>query len=117
MMRAHEIDELDRTLRCLESSRQDQRAFEIAALETRGPPGWADQPAAMRWLTEQCRKTCRRIETRQTEPVDRAVAPNQRGRAAITDQRVILDSPALSHPWAPASLRSHLLVSARRSSE
>src|SRR5262245_64800192 len=39
------------------------------------------------------------IETRPTQPIERAVARDQRGRLAIADQRVILDTGRHEHLW------------------
>jgi hypothetical protein len=36
------------------------------------------------------------IEARQTEPVDRSVATDERGRAAIADQRVLFEAQRIT---------------------
>ena len=50
-----------------------------------------DQPSAILRRAEQRREAGRRVEARQAEPVDRAVAADQSRRHQIADQTVILD--------------------------
>jgi len=65
---------------------------EIAAFDPSSRLDRADQPAPVSGLTQQRREARPAVEARQAKPIDRAVASDQRCRAAITDQRIILDS-------------------------
>ncbi len=89
--RPEEVGQLDGALVGLKGRRQHQRAVEIAPRDAGRGVGRCYQPAAVLRLAEECRKAGRRIKARQAQPIDRAVAPDQRRRRAIADQRVILD--------------------------
>ena len=56
-------------------------------------------------LAEQRGKDRFRIETRQAEPVDRAVARDQRGGVGVADDPVILDRSAHRPSWRPGAPR------------
>ena len=92
-----EIDHLDCTLGSLEHCREDQRAVQITALDSVGGIGRRNQPTAVLGLAEKRCKTGCRIEPRQTEPVDGSVAPDQRRRSAVADQRIIFDPLVCCH--------------------
>src|SRR5436309_293845 len=49
-------------------------------------------PAAMLRRAEKRGEAGARVEARPAQPVDRAVAPDQRGGLAVADQRVIFNS-------------------------
>jgi hypothetical protein len=51
-----------------------------------------DAPAAVGRVTEQRGENRIVIEARQAQPIDRPVATDERGRAAIADQRVVFDA-------------------------
>src|SRR5712691_5664860 len=57
-----------------------------------------DQPSAVPGLAERRGKAGGGIETRQTQPIDRAVAADQRGRGAIADQGIVFDPLVRWHP-------------------
>ena len=90
--RRHEIDQVDDAVGGFEPRLQDQRVVPIAA---RGAGDFArrrDQPAAMLVGAEQGGKAGVGIEGRPAQPVDRAVAADQRRGLAIADQPVVFDS-------------------------
>src|SRR5262245_63865547 len=43
-------------------------------------------------IAQQRRKTCARVEAGPAQPVDGAVLGDERGRLAVTDQRIVLDA-------------------------
>ena len=100
-VRRHEIDELDRPIAGLEQCYEDQRAVDITALDPGIGIGRRDQPAAVLGLAEKRRKAGAGIKARPTKPVDRAVARNQRGRGAVSDQRIVLDPLVRWHQLSP----------------
>lgn len=55
--------------------------------------------------TEQRREARRRIEARQAEPIDRAVATDERGALAVAEQRIVFDTQR-HQDLAPLSLCS-----------
>ena len=62
------------------------------ALDSVGGIGRRNYPPPMLGFAEKGCKTGCGIEPRQTQPVDRPVATDERGRAAIADQRVLFDT-------------------------
>src|SRR5213078_3087046 len=48
-------------------------------------------PVAIFLVTEQRSKARRRIEPRETKPIDAAVATHQRARLRVTEKRIVLD--------------------------
>ncbi len=91
MMPGDKIDEFDRTRGCLEQGYQYQRTIHITALDPCIRLSRRDQPAAVFRLAEKRREAGCRIKTRQAEPVDGAIAPDQRGCRAIADQGIVFD--------------------------
>src|SRR4029453_18592880 len=81
----------------LEAGLQDQAAVLVMTANLR-VAARVDFPAAILGIAQQCRETCIGIETRRAEPVDRTVAPHQRGRAHVADHRVVFD---LAGPHPP----------------
>src|SRR5688572_23769999 len=66
----------------------------MAAVSPRYAPHlgrWRNQPAAMLGRAEQRREAGARIEARQTEPIDRAIARDERRALAVADQRVVFN--------------------------
>src|SRR5262249_7860698 len=70
------------------------RLGDVLARDLRVADG-PDAPAA-RALVEQVAEHRRAVEPRAAQPVDRAVAPDERGRVAVGEQRVVGDR-ALGH--------------------
>src|SRR5262249_2969318 len=91
----HEVDQDDRTaaVGSGELGFEDQRVVPVTAPRARARScgGWRDLPTAIARVAQQRRKTRPRVEAGPAEPVDGAVLGDERGRFAITDERVILD--------------------------
>jgi hypothetical protein len=51
----------------------------------------SNDPSAIIGYPQQGGKACRRIEAGPAQPIDRAVAADQRRRFAVADQRIVLD--------------------------
>ena len=94
----HEVDQDDRTaaVRGGELGFENQRIAPVAAPETRvrvrSCGSWRDSPMAIVRVAQQRGKTRPRVEAGPAEPVDGAVLGDERGRLAVTDERVILDA-------------------------
>ena len=58
-------------------------------------------------VAEQRGEARARVEARQAQPVDRAVAADQRGRLGVADERVVLDPHGERYCTPRASLREH----------
>src|SRR6266702_1113363 len=89
--RRHEVDQRDGAGLCLKARFEDEGIAEIAARRTGDVLGGRNQPAAVLARAEDGGKAGVGIEGRPAQPVDRAVAPDQRRGLAVTDQRVVLD--------------------------
>jgi hypothetical protein len=70
---------------------EDERFAAILPDRRTHRPFRGDAPGTVRLVAEQGAEHCVVVEARQTEPVDRPVAADERGRAAIADQRVVFD--------------------------
>ena len=96
----HEVGERDRPVRGGEDRLQDQSVAQVSprgldlALRRR------DQPASVLGAAKERGKARAAVETGQAQPVDRAVAPDERHRLAVSDNGVILD--AKRHPGLSA---------------
>src|SRR5262249_33773279 len=109
--RWHEINEVDGAVVSLETRFQDEG---VAAVAARGAPdraGGRDQPTAIPAVAKDSGKAGIGIESRPAQPVDRAVAADERGRLTITDQPVIFDpaGQSISLVKRPRPLHSTLL--------
>jgi hypothetical protein len=89
----------------LEAGLQDQRAGAIAAGDMRRRVR-TEAPASGRLGIQQRGKAGRAVEARQAEPVDGAVAGDQRGGAQIPDQRMLFD-PRRGQDGAPRKSRAN----------
>jgi len=69
--------------------------------------GVVDAEAAVLLGPEQRRETGIGVEARPAQPVDRAVAADQRGALAIADQHIVLDA-SCHHPNSITTLMSSL---------
>src|SRR5262245_13338959 len=93
----HEVDQDDRTAAVGggEFGFENER---VAPIPARAPHvrlrtcGWRDPPMAVVRTPQQRRKTCLRVEAGPAQPVDGAVLGDERGRLAVTDQRIVLDA-------------------------
>ena len=112
----HEVDHPDLAVLGLELGLEDQAARPVAAGPETPLPARREQPAPVLLVAQERRQAGGRIEAGQAEPVDRAVAPDQRRRPHVTDQRIVLEQHQASNlafarsnssaDNAPLSLRS-----------
>ena len=86
----HEIDDRYLAAFIVELGFQNQSAILIVPAHF-GGVARPDFPAAVFALAQKSRETGGRIEPWRTEPVDRSVTPDKRGRAHIADHRVIFN--------------------------
>ena len=89
----HEVDQRDGAVGGLEVGLEDQRVGAVAARDARR----SARRGAMRQrpcsgVAEQRGEAGAGVEARPAQPVDRAVAADQRGGLAVADQRVVLDA-------------------------
>ena len=77
---------------------EDERAVAVAARDAarRAAPGAISQRRGRR--RRAARRSRRRVEARQAQPVDRAVAADQRRGLRVADQRVVLDAGRHGRP-------------------
>src|SRR5512138_3489441 len=91
----HEIDQRDRARIGFPFGLEDERIGTVTPLRLdslrRG-----ELPPAVLGRAEERGEARGRVETRQAQPVDRAVAPHQRSALAVADQRIVLD-PRVPH--------------------
>ncbi len=88
----HEIDEGDGALARFEARFEDQRAVAVAPRHARPAVPRCNPPASVVLAAQERGKAGVGIEARPAQPVDRAVASDQRGRLAVADQGVVLDA-------------------------
>src|SRR5262249_39200854 len=88
--RRHEVDHTDLPLPCLPFGLKDERPRVIVAPRL-GNRIRSNDPAALLAIPEQCGKTGVGVESRETAPVDRTPAMDERRRLQVRQQRVILD--------------------------
>src|SRR4029079_4049330 len=70
---------------------EDEGAVAVAPAHTRLRVGGAYEPAAVVAGAEQRREAGRTVEARPAQPVERAVAPDEGGGLAVSDEGVVLD--------------------------
>ena len=90
--RRHEIDQRRRAVGGFEARFQDQRVGPVAARNTRRLAFRRDKPAPVLVRAQQRGKAGIGIEPRPAQPVDRAVAADQRRCAQIADQGIVFDA-------------------------
>jgi hypothetical protein len=88
--RGHEVDDTHPTLARLPLRLEHQRSVSIPALRL-APLRRRDDPAAVLAVTQQRCESGVGVETRETAPVDRALAMDERRRLQVGQERVILD--------------------------
>jgi hypothetical protein len=98
----HEIGDTGNTSRRFVAGFKNQSVAAVAPPRAaRFVPG-ADAPASMTRVAEQGGKSSVTIKMRPAQPVDRAVARNQCGAAAVANQGVVLLLTfGRSDPWEP----------------
>ena len=74
-----------------EACLQHQRVVQVPPLRRRRGAIRRDPPCPILGAAKQCGEAGRAVEARPAEPLDRAAAPDQRCRAAVADQAVLLD--------------------------
>jgi hypothetical protein len=87
----HEVDHADLTLRGLELGLEDQRVRTVGAPRGNECGGRRDAPTATLRCAEERSEACRRVEARPAQPVDRAVAADERRTVAVADQGVVFN--------------------------
>ena len=108
----HEVGEGHGSAGGLEPCLQDRGARKIAARHSRPGFGRADDPAAVLDAPQERGETGGRIEARQAQPIDRAVAVHERRGARIADQSVVFDQAR--HLWADCLGKGRALSHPRR---
>ncbi len=99
----HAVREADAAFVAVEGRLEDERAGPVAPLDPQAAAARAvgrrrrDLPASVRAIAEQRGEARTRVEAGQAQPVDRAVAPDERGRLGVSDERVVLD-PHAAYP-------------------
>ncbi len=88
----HEVDERDHALVGLEAGLENKGVGLVAPGDARPGVARGDQPASVLRGPEQRRKAGLGVESRPAQPVDRTVLADQRGRPAVTDERIIFDA-------------------------
>src|SRR5437588_2808400 len=94
LARRHEVDHADRAARRLPVGFQNERLVSIPPARRVNRFVGLDHPAAVFLVPEQRCEACGGIETGKAEPVDRAVARDERGRLKVTEKRIVLDPRA-----------------------
>ena len=87
----HRVDDLQHAPGGVEVGLEHERAVAVAALRARHLGGGREQPAAVGLVAEQRGEAGGRVEPREAQPVDRAVAAHQRRGLRVADQGVVLD--------------------------
>ena len=90
----HEVDESEGAVIRLEDRLEHERLGQVAALDALRLARRRDQPAAVLGTTEQGGEAGGRVEPGEAQPVDGARARDERGRAEIAEERVVLDRRA-----------------------
>ncbi len=88
----HEIGEGGRTIRGRENRFEDQRVADVSSCDPDVILRGRDQPPSVVRLAKQRAKARGAVETGQAQPVDRAVAPDQRHCLAVSDDGVVFNS-------------------------
>ena len=87
----HAVGDLEHTGRTSECRHEDVRAVDVGArVVVDAFRRDVERSAALG--VQHAAEHRRRVEAREARPVDRAVAPDERGRVAVADQRVVADA-------------------------
>src|SRR5215208_2956352 len=87
----HTVDDAGGSVVGLELRLKHETSWPVPPRDARDPAGRRDQPPPVTLVAQQRGEAGPRIEAREAEPVDRAVAADQRGRVRVADERVLLD--------------------------
>ena len=87
----HEVDDANASFLGVEFGFEHEAVAAVPAPYPARSGDGSQQPASVLRPAEKCGETGPRVESRQAEPIDGAVAADQRGRVAIADQGVVLD--------------------------
>ena len=91
-MSGHEVEERRDSIGGLEARLQDQRVGLISPCYPRRPVLCGNKPAAMVRRAEESRETGVGIEPWPTQPINGAIATDQRGCLAVADKRVVFNT-------------------------
>ena len=89
--RRHEVDEPNRTVRCLERGLEHEGVALVAASGRVEVAFGLDRPVPVLGIAEESREDRTRVEPGDAQPVDFAVTAHQRCRLQVPDEPVILD--------------------------
>ena len=90
-MSRHEVNERHDPFGGLEARLQDQCFWPISPCYSCRLFLWGNEPSPMFRRTEESRETGVRIKPRPAQPINRAVATDQRRCFAVTDQRIVFN--------------------------
>src|SRR4030095_9479394 len=88
----HEVDQRGPAGRILELGLENQRVRTIAPADVPSAAVRRDPPAAMFRAAEERGEACRCGEVGPAQPIDGAVAPDERCGQAIADERIVFDA-------------------------
>ena len=91
-MSGHEVDECRGSFSALEARLQDQRVGLVSPCYPGRSVLCGNEPAAMFRRAEESRETSVRIKPRPTQPINGAIAADQRDRLAVADERVVFNT-------------------------
>ena len=91
-MSGHEVDERRCPFSTLEARLQDQRVGLISPCYPGRSVLCGNEPAAVFRRAEESRETGIRIKPRPTQPIDGAIATDQRRCLAVADERVVFNT-------------------------
>src|SRR5260221_7192919 len=106
VVRGHEVDQRDGAALGLEGRLENQGLVDVAATDFRHTADWRDPPAAEFGAAEYRGETGSGIEAWPAEPVDGAVDGDERGRLAVADEGVVLESGEPGHAGREGTIRA-----------
>jgi PAS domain S-box-containing protein len=91
-MEQHAVEDADDAVGRRRFGFEDERVVAIPPADRARVPARCDPPATVLHRPEQCREARGRVEARHAEPVERAVASDERRRLVVRDERIVLDA-------------------------
>jgi hypothetical protein len=88
----HRVDEGDGAFVRLEVGLEHERALAVPTPRRGADTFGGDPPSTVFFRPEERGEARGRVEAKEAEPVDGAVTPDQRGRLAVADERIVFDS-------------------------